>query len=56
LACVGEGPALGRDVPIVEAVERDAELGEELEGRIELRAGGDHRIEAGVEPRPVEGA
>ena len=36
---LGEGAALGRDVAVVEAVVRDAELVEELERRVELRPG-----------------
>ena len=52
----GERPALRRDVAIVEAKERDAELRDELEGGIELGGRGRHRVETGVEPGPVERA
>ena len=51
-----ERPTLRGDVAIVEAVERHAQLGEELEGGVELRLRRDHRVEAGVEPWPVEGS
>ncbi len=55
-AALGEGGALGRDVAVVEAVEGNAELGEELEGGVHLHVGGDHGVERRVEPRAVEGA
>ena len=44
----GRGLARGCDVPVVEAVEPDAELREELEGGVELVPGGVHRILRGV--------
>ena len=53
-ARLGERPALGCDVAIVEAVERDAELDDELERRIELCPRRGQRLEAGIEPGPVE--
>ena len=46
----------GGHVDVVEAVERRAQLGEELEGRILLGERGLQRVRDGVEPRPVEGA
>ena len=52
---LGEAVALGRDVTIVEAVVRDAELREELEGGGHLRAGAGHLV-GGGDPRPVQRA
>ena len=49
-----EGAPLRRDVAIVEAVERHAQLGDELEGRLQLRRRGRHRVGSRVKPRPVE--
>ena len=43
-------------VDVVEAVERHAELGEELEGGVLLGPGRLHRVGARRQPRPVEGA
>ena len=51
-----EGSTFRSDIAIVEAEERDAELVDELEGRLELRARGDHRLQAGIQPWSVEGA
>ena len=50
----GERGTLGRDVAVVEAVERDAELLDELERDGHLLAGGRHRVGRRIEPRPVE--
>ncbi len=55
-ARLGEGRALGRDVAVVEAVERRAELGEELEGDLHLLLRGGHRVAADLQPRPIQGA
>ena len=55
-ARLGEGRALGRDVTVVEAVERRAELGEEFEGDLHLLLRGGHGVAAWFEPRTVEGA
>ena len=46
-----EAGALGCDVAVVEAVERHAELGEELEGGVHLLLRRDHRVGAGSERR-----
>ena len=49
----------GRDVAVVEAVERDPELGEELERGVHLLVGGRDRVGGRRErrvPWPVEGA
>ena len=50
----GECRALGCDVPVVEAEEGNAKLGKEFERRIDLRPGREHRVEARIEPWPVE--
>src|SRR5262249_1211744 len=55
-AALGEGGALGREIAVVEAEERDAELLEQLEGHRELVLGLRHRITARSEPRAREGA
>ena len=52
---LGEGPAFGGDVTVVEAEVGDAELGDELECRIEFRPPGGDRIQPVPEPGPVEG-
>ena len=65
---LGERPAFGGDVAVVEAEARNAELGDELERRVELRLGGGERVLArrkpgavkcaqaeDIRPRPVEG-
>ena len=54
VAELGERGALGRDVAVVEAVVRDAELLDELERDGHLLAGGRHRVGVRVEPGPVE--
>jgi len=41
---LGERPAFGGDVAVVEAEARNAELGDELERRVELRLGGAERV------------
>ena len=51
---VGEARPLRRDVAVVEAVARHAELGEELEGHRHLLPGRVHRVARPVEPRPIE--
>ena len=48
--------AFGRDVAVVEAEERHAELGEELEGHVGLVLGLGHGVAAVGQPRPVERA
>ncbi len=53
---LGERAALGRYVPVVEAEERHAKLGQELERGRQAIAGRLHRLEPGVEPGPVERA
>ena len=53
-ARLGEGAALRRNVAVVEGEERDAELGDELECRVELRPRRLHRIRTGAEPGTVE--
>ena len=47
-------PEVRRDVAVVEREERDAELLEELEGRIESCARRVHRVDAGGQPGPIE--
>ena len=54
-ARLGEGPALRRHVAVVEAVVRDAQLLEELEGGGQPGARAGHRV-GGPDPGPVEGA
>src|SRR6266508_3447220 len=49
-----ERRALRGDVAIVEAVERHAELRDELEGGVELGPRGRHRVQPRLQPRPVE--
>src|SRR5664279_5020786 len=39
----------------MKAEERDAQLAQEFEGGIEPAPGRQHRVEAGVQPRPIEG-
>ena len=53
---LGERAALRRHVAVVEREERNAELRDELERRVELRARRLHRFATGDEPRPVERA
>jgi hypothetical protein len=48
--------AFGRNVAIVEAEERRAELGNELEGGVDLEFGEFERVLARREPRAIEGA
>jgi hypothetical protein len=45
---------LRRDIPVVEREERDAELGQELEGRVELLGRGVEGVTADRVPRTVE--
>src|ERR1035437_1487634 len=53
---LGEGPALGGDVAVVEAVERHTELGHELESGVELGPARDEGVQTRFEPGTVEGA
>ena len=53
---LGKRPALWRDVAVVEAEERDAQLAQELERGIQPAPGREHRVEAGIEPGSVERA
>ena len=52
---LGVGVPFRRDVAVVEAEERHAELLEELERGVELGLGGEHRLESRIVPRAVEG-
>jgi hypothetical protein len=54
VAELGERIALRRDVSVVEAEIRHAELLDELERHRHLPASGRHRLGGRVEPRPVE--
>ncbi len=53
---LGEGRALGRDVAVMEREERRSQLADELEGGIDLGGGALHRVDAGAQPGPIEGA
>ncbi len=53
---LGGRPTLGGDVAVVEAVERDTELGDELERGVELGSSGGQGIQPRLQPGAVERA